>query len=211
MTPTAEMRVARLLSARLCHELIGPATAVENGVELIGDDDPDFAAEAVALVAESARRTTTRLQFYRFAYGYAGEERAAGPAPGELAARYFATEKVACDYRENARALSLAWQQLACNLLLVGTAALPRGGRLALDAVERKLFVVVAGEVAALADEDAAAMALATPPDRLTPRTVQAYFTGLLAKELGARLVPFSDGGELRIETETAATQSRIA
>jgi histidine phosphotransferase ChpT len=204
MTPAAEIRLARLLSARLCHELIGPAAAVENGVELIGDGDPGFAAEALALVADSARRTTARLQFYRFAYGYSGEEKAAGPAPNALAARYFETEKVACDYRENARALPLAWQQLACNLLLIGAAALPRGGRLALDAVERQLFLVAAGEVAAPTEEAAAVMALATLPDRLTPRTVQAYFTGLLAQGLGARLVMAADGGELRIRTEAA-------
>ncbi len=43
------MRVLELLTARLCHELSGPIAAVGNGVELLGEDDPDFAREALTL------------------------------------------------------------------------------------------------------------------------------------------------------------------
>ena len=199
-----EMRLFALLTARLCHELIGPAAAVENGVELIADGDPEFTAEALALVGDSARRTTARLQFYRFAYGFAGEEQAAGPPPGELAARYFASEKIACQSREGACALPLAWQKLGCNLLLVGAAALPRGGRLTLDAAAGDLWLEAAGESVALAPEEAAALVLRAPVETLTPRTVQAYFTGLLAQAQGARLIARAARAELWIRSETS-------
>ena len=45
------------------------------------------------------------------------------------------------------------------------------------------------GEFAALSRETTAALALATPVAALTSRSVQAYFTGLLAETLGRRLV----------------------
>jgi histidine phosphotransferase ChpT len=201
--PAPEMRVFALLVGRLCHELIGPAAAVENGVELICDDNGDFAAEALALVADSARRTTARLQFYRFAYGLAGEDWAGAP-PGELAAGYFASEKIACDYREAVRALSPPWQKLGCNLLLVGAAALTRGGRLTLDMSSGELSLEAAGEGVALAPEETAALTLRTPIDALTPRTVQSYFAGLLAQAQGAGLVAVAAGAGLRIRSETA-------
>ena len=196
------MRLFALLTARLCHELIGPAAAVENGLELIADGDPDFIAEALALVGDSARRTTARLQFYRFAYGFAGEEPAAGPSPGDLAARYFASEKIACRYREGVRALPLAWQKLGCNLLLVGAAALPRGGQLTLDAAAGDLWLEATGESIALSGEEAASLALGMPVNALTPRTVQAYFAGLLAQAQGARLIARAARAELRIRSE---------
>ena len=45
------------------------------------------------------------------------------------------------------------------------------------------------GEFATLSRETTAALALATPVAALTSRSVQAYFTGLLAETLGGRLV----------------------
>ena len=89
MPVTAPLRVVELLAARLCHDLISPVAAIANGAELLGEDDPDFVREAVALVGNSAREANARLQFFRFAYGFGGGG-LAGPAPHLLAAEYFA-------------------------------------------------------------------------------------------------------------------------
>src|SRR5215467_13265513 len=89
------MRVLELLAARLCHELSAPISAINNGVELLADDDSDpgsgtdFSHEAATLIDDSARRAASRLQFYRFAYGFGRGSAIAGPAPHELAAAMF--------------------------------------------------------------------------------------------------------------------------
>jgi histidine phosphotransferase ChpT len=188
MSTMLDMRILELLMARLCHELSGPMAAVGNGVELLGDDDPDFVRDALALVADSARRATNRLQFYRFSYGFGGNAGIAGPAPFELAARFFEGTPIVCDYTEGIRALPLDQQKLGCNLLLVGAEALARGGRLALDATLTGLQLEVVGEAASLAPEQGAALWLETPVGALTSRTVNAYFAGLLAQARGWRL-----------------------
>ena len=89
MPDTAPLARRRAAAARLCHDLIGPVAAIANGVELLGEDDPDFVRDAVALVGNSARKANARLQFFRFAYGFGGGG-LAGPAPHQLAAEYFA-------------------------------------------------------------------------------------------------------------------------
>lgn len=183
------LRVAELLSARLCHELAGPAAAVDNGVELLLDLPLDPEPEAMALVAESSRQLTRRLRFYRFAYGYDGHGETAGPPPCELAARNFEGGGIVCDYGERVRSLDLATQQLGCNLLLVGADALAGGGRLALDAVDGELRLAVSGDAVHLASEHVAALNPETPAAALTVRSVQAYFAGLLAHAVGRRLV----------------------
>ena len=188
MAGAPDLRILELLTARLCHELSGPIGAVGNGVELLDEDDPDFAREALALVQDSARRAARRLQFYRFAYGFGGEAATAGPAPCELAARFFEGTPIACDYAESARTLPLVQQKLGCNLLLVGAEALVRGGRLALGTTFTGLQLDVAGEAALLASEQAAALRLETPVAAVAARTVQAYFTALLARAGGWQL-----------------------
>jgi len=69
MSMLVEMRVVELLNARLCHELVSPVGAINNGVELLGEEDPDFVRDAIQLIGQSARKASQRLQFYRFAYG----------------------------------------------------------------------------------------------------------------------------------------------
>ena len=206
MTRIADLRISELLTARLCHELIGPVAAVENGVELLLDQPLDLDQEALALAADSARRASGRLQFYRFAYGFGGEGRAAGPPPFELAASYFATTRIACHYGEGVRILAPAEQKLGCNLLLVGGEALARGGKLVLDAVGDEMHLDAAGEAVSLAPEQLDALLLKTPVEALTPRTVQTYFTGLLARARGRHLlIEAAESGRLRVRSAALA------
>ena len=102
--------------------------------------------------------------------------------------QFFAATRVACDYIDSARALPLACQKFACNLLLVGAEILSRGGRLALSDGPGTLDLQAIGEGAFLSSEASAALMVATPVSALTSRTVQPYFTGLLAGALGWRL-----------------------
>ena len=199
-----DLRVLELLTARLCHELSAPIAAISNGLELLAEEDRDpgptsgtsFAREAAALIGDSARRAGRRLQFYRFAYGFGGGT-LAGPAPHELAVSFFAESRIACDYSDNVRNLPPDWQKLACNLLPVGGETLPRGGRLVLT--DDPLNLEAVGEAADLSPELRSALMLTMPVAELTSRTVQAFFTGLLAKALGCRLIGAVEPGRVRL------------
>ncbi len=191
-----DMRVSALLCARLCHELSGPIAAINNGTELLPDEDLDFARDAVEMIGVSARRAADLLQFYRFAYGFSGGA-AVGIQPRDLAARLFDGSRITCEYGERAAALPLEWQRLACNLLLVAADALPRGGRLVL--VAPILEIEAIGEAPAVSPETLAALTLVASIDGLTSRTVQAYFAGVLAASLGCRLVERAEPRRVRI------------
>jgi len=202
-----DLRVLELLAARLCHELSGPIAAINSGLELLADEpvsaeggaDWDFVRDAIALVGESAGRAASRLQFYRFAYGYAHGGSIVGSPPDELAKHFFEKTRIVCEYGESIRALPLDWQRLACNLLLTGAEVLSRGGNLVLGAVGDSLDLEATGEFTALSPETSAALLLATPVAALTSRSVQAYFTGLLAEMLGCRLVRTEERRRLRL------------
>jgi histidine phosphotransferase ChpT len=191
-----DTRVSALLCARLCHELIGPITAINNGTELLADEDLDFADDAVELIGVGARQAADRLQFYRFAYGFSGDA-AIGTQPRDLAARLFGGSRITCEYSESAAVLPLEWQRLACNLLLVAADALPRGGRLVLATAILEIEAI--GEATSLPPETLAALTLVASVDGLTSRTVQAYFAGVLARSLGCRLVGTAESRRVRL------------
>jgi histidine phosphotransferase ChpT len=205
MNPASlDIRIAELLAAQLCHELSGPVAAIGNGAELLAEEGAPFLDEAVRLIGDSASRVASRLQFYRFAYGFTRGSTAVGPPPGELASRFFAGGRISCDYLEPARNLPLDQQKLACNLLLVGARALPRGGHLVAAAGDCGPEIAAIGEGARLSEELREALLLTAPVETLTSRTAPAYFAGLLAAAEGCRLI-VADGQPGRLELRTAA------
>jgi histidine phosphotransferase ChpT len=200
MTRAIDLRVAELLAARLCHDLIGPLSAISNGVELLADEEPEFARNAAALVGDSATKALRNLQFYRFAYAFSGGV-LAGPAPHLLAAGFFAQAAIECDYRAEAQALPLDQQQLGCAMLALAGEGLPRGGRLVLSVGPAGPEVDAAGAGTGPSPELRAALALTVPAEELTSRTVGGYFAGLLAEALGWRLVVADQPGGFRLGT----------
>lgn len=201
MTRPIDLRVVELLAAKLCHDLIGPVSAIANGVELLGEDDPDFVKDAVALVGDSARKANRRLQFYRFSYGFSGGG-LTGPAPHRLATEFFAETAIECDYGAPASALPLDQQKLACAMLAVAGEGLPRGGRLALGIGAAGLEVDAIGTGAGPSSEARAALSLAVPVVELTTRTIGAYFAGLLAEAQSLRLVVDDTAGGFRLRAD---------
>lgn len=185
MKVTVDLRVLELLSSRLCHELISPVGAINNGIELMGEDDPEFVKDATKLIANSARSAGNRLNFYRFAYGSgrAGTGR-------EVTLGLLEGGKARCDWGEAVSALSVEWQRLACNMVVLAAEALPRGGSIEVAAVAGKpgLSVKAAGETINLAAEMRAALGGALAIADLTARGVHAYYTARLAEALDARL-----------------------
>lgn len=187
-----DLRVAELLASRLCHDLVGPVGAVNNGLELLADEDVTGDAESVALVSRSARHAGNILQFYRLAYGLAGQALNSDLSePKRLTERFLGDGKVKLDWQ----AVSLPQDapeglpKLLLNLIALAVEALPRGGTIVVAVSSGwTLEVTAVGEGAALRPETAAALVPDTSVENLTPRQVQGYFTALLAGRLGGRL-----------------------
>jgi len=191
MRATVDMRVFELLTARLCHELISPVAAINNGVELLGEDDPDFVRDAVQLIGESGRRAGRRLQFYRFAYGTMGSAGGSSPEPGELVQGILEGGKITCDWSAEAKTLALEWQKLVANMVVLAAETLPRGGKIMVRPKRDGVVGVdvdAAGETVNVTPEMRTAISPQCVIDDLTSRTVHGYFTARFAEGVGARL-----------------------
>jgi histidine phosphotransferase ChpT len=191
MSVEVDFRVLELLCARLCHELISPVGAINNGVELLDEDDPEFVKEAMTLIGQSARKAGQRLQFYRFAYGTAGAASGGASIDGrDLSVGLLEGGKVRCDWSQEARDLALPWQRIGCNMLVLALEVLPRGGTVLVRPLDGGVEVTAEGEtinvsadLRSLLEGDAD-----IDIDALTSRTVHAFYTMRLAQHMGARL-----------------------
>ncbi len=190
-----DLKVAELLSSRLCHDLVGPIGAVNNGMELMEDDEFGMAEEALKLATGSARQAAQRLRFYRAAYGVGGSVTAiTAQELGTLIRGLLEHASTSFEWPNERlpERSPVGLGKLILNMVALAIEALPRGGSLGLAIEQSKngisLDVVVAGQEARMRSESQEAMADQVDLDDLTPRNVQGYFTRLLARRLGGDL-----------------------
>jgi histidine phosphotransferase ChpT len=196
MQQTMDIRVFELLSSRLCHDVVGPVGAINNGMEFLEDEeDPSMAAEAIGLVGTSARQAANALQFYRMAYGRAGSQIGADLSElAGLAARRYENSKVKVTWRDLAvpDAAGPDLGKLLLNLVALASECLPRGGDVVveIDTTQdgNKARVTAAGANCAIRDDSVEALADEVDIEALTPRNVQGFFTKTIARRMGSDL-----------------------
>ncbi len=195
MSELAIFEMASLLSSRLCHDLVSPVGAVTNGLEVLEDeDDAEMREMAFRLIRESAERTANKLQFARLAYGAAG-----GPGAdidlGEarkVCTQILGDHKVTLDWQCDLAAVDRLIAKLFVNLIYLCAESLPRGGSVAaqLSVQGSGAEIVVKGEGAMLRPAEGTAQVLGGERELngLSPRAAQAYYTGLVARCLNAKV-----------------------
>ena len=202
MQETMDVRVFELLSSRLCHDIVGPVGAINNGMEFLEDeDDPGMAAEAIGLVGTSARQAANALQFYRMAYGRAGSQIGADLSElADLAARRYENSKVKVIWKDLAvpDEAGADLGKVLLNLIALAGECLPRGGDVMVEidtaVAPGKARVTATGANCAIRDDSAEALADDIDIESLTPRNVQGFFTRLMARRMGSDLEIDSTG-----------------
>lgn len=192
--------LAALLCSRVCHDLISPVGAIVNGIEVLEEDkDEETRTFALDLIKKSGRQASARLQFCRLAFG------AAGSAGAQI--DLGDAEKVARGLLEDNKT-SLVWNlprqllaknrvKLLLNLLLIATAAIPRGGTLTVDpltaAEDVSGFLIRAGGLNARLSPTVSDLLAGSPPPAVDAHSIQPLYAGMLARECGLMLAVASE------------------
>ena len=128
------VELASLLCSRLCHDLLSPVGALNNGIELLADEqDPEMRERCLELLAESARASANKLKFFRLAFGAGGgfgDEIDTHEAHVALEGLYGADKRVELGWMVGDDRLSKGAVKLLLNLAMIAGDALVRGGRL---------------------------------------------------------------------------------
>ncbi|MFP5329787.1 MAG: histidine phosphotransferase family protein [Alphaproteobacteria bacterium] len=184
--------LASLLCSRLCHDLMSPVGALNNGIELLADEqDPEMRDRCLDLLAESARATANKLKFFRLAFGAAGgfgEEVATSEARAALEGLIGADGRTELGWMVEQEKLPKGVIKLLLNLALIGGDALVRGGRLDVGVEGEEIAIRAEGPRIALdpAIRDALLQGAGEPVE---PRTAGAWLARSLAEEAGGMIM----------------------
>ncbi|MEP5630915.1 MAG: histidine phosphotransferase family protein [Tateyamaria sp.] len=69
----SNVNLGALIGSRICHDLISPIGAINNGLELLGISNEREGPE-LDLISESVGNASARIRFFRIAYGAASDQ-----------------------------------------------------------------------------------------------------------------------------------------
>jgi histidine phosphotransferase ChpT len=184
------VRAVELLCSRLCHDLVGPVGAVNNGVELL-DEAGVGDGEALDLIAGSAETAAARLRLYRLALGAAGGQAGVAPADGRAALEgWFRSGTVRLEWSVDLSAPPAGLVKVILLTALLAEESLPRGGVVRVQGDDRGVSVSAIGTGAALRPEMLEVLAGRLGEDALGPRSVLSYVAPRFAAAYGIELTP---------------------
>ncbi len=194
--------VLELLASRICHDIISPVGAINNGIEFMREMGEDAGDEALDLIAYSAEQSASKLAAFRMAYGAGGRDPNMKPEDVQKAfsALIKGEGKISQTWdpygnlgpNSDDKPLPPAYcKMLMCSLMLA-MECLPKGGyisvRPAMGDDSGHTSVIAEGEGATVRDNVEEAMAQKIEPDDLDPRLVHPYAIGVLADSYGYNL-----------------------
>ncbi len=188
--------LATLIGSRICHDLISPIGAVNNGLELLGLTGGAEGPE-IDLISDSVEHAEARIRFFRIAYGASGEQMMGRAEIVSI-----------LDDIGRGRRLVTEWQpsapQTRAEIRLVFLAlqcfesALPYGGNVRIS-VEDAIWTIVGTAEKLKFDSDLwGGLSKSTPQAEITPALVQFALFPVVSAELGRKIKV--------VQTETQVT-----
>lgn len=130
VTPVTPVELAAHLAGRMCHDFISPAGAIISGLDLLEDPSAqDMRDDALALIADSARKLVALVAFDRVAFGASAAAETFDPRELEkLTAGIFAHQRAELEWSVACASLSKPAARVLLNLAQICGGALPTGG-----------------------------------------------------------------------------------
>lgn len=191
--------LAAMMSSKICHDLINPVAAINNGLQALADPaQAGMADVAQQMITNAAQQAQAKLEYARLAFGASSTQGTEFDTREceKVANTLFATEKGDLDWQITPMLLPKNKAKLLMNLILIAIAAIPRGGLVRVKVTGeagREQFEIVSTsdpekKQRTLMPQGVPDMVLSMPEDGVDARSVQLYYTGLLARMTGMAL-----------------------
>lgn len=201
--PVDGTELATYIAAKLCHDFISPSGAIVSGLDLL--DDPsaqDMRDDALALIAQSARKMVALVHFARVAFGAATtSERFTARELQALVVGVTEGGRATLDWRVADGEFSKPQARALVNLAYLTVGALPMGGTAVIDTrIEHGLLHIIGraeGARARLKPEAVTGLNGQRLIEGLAGQWIQPYWLWLTVTEAGGDLTTTIEDGRV--------------
>lgn len=209
--------LAALLCSRVCHDVISPVGAIVNGLEVLEEEkDAEMRAFAVDLIKKSAKTASARLQFCRLAFGAAGSAGASidtGDAE-QVARGLLSDDRTKIEWNAMRVLMPKNKVKLILNMCLIAAAAIPRGGVINVtitgDGDTTAVNITSKGPNCRVAHGVPQLLNGEPENGSVDAHGIQAYYTGLVARESKMDISIEADAEGVRIAATPVAVADEV-
>lgn len=197
--------LATWVAAKLCHDFVSPAGAINSGLDLLNDPAAaDMRDDALGLITQSATKLLSLIYFCRVAFGAATtSERFTSEDLRGLVAGMIEGARATMDWRVSEADFNKPASRALLNLAYLTAGALPSGGEAVITSHREGDMVVLtglaAGARARLKPEAVVGLSGQRLTEGLTGQWIQPYWLWLTAHEAGGSLSVVSEEGRVAI------------
>ena len=198
--------VLELLTSRICHDIISPVGAINNGIELMQEMGADAMDDGLELVAYSANQSAAKLAAFRLAYGAGGKDPNIKPEDvqkifGELIRAEGKISQTWDPYGNlGPKPLPLGYCKMLMCAMMLAMECLPKGGYISVrPAGDSASTIIAEGDGATVRAQVEEALEQKLDPEDLDPRLVHPYAISVLADSYGFK-ISIKSQAEGRIE-----------
>lgn len=202
-----DLDFAMLLSSRICHDLISPVGAFNNGLEILEEvTTEDMRNDAMNLMKTSATSASAKLQFMRMAFGAGGSisEAVSLDEAKALTGSLIAPTSIRLDWQAAPVTLDRRIVKLLLNMIFIGVESLPRGGTLRVG-VRREgatnLMISAEGDKVRMTEKAAEILRNGFDLKNIEAKEANLALTHRIAQQLGATVFVSIAEGRLEIAT----------
>lgn len=202
----SSLDLVAMLVRRICHDLASPIGAINNGLEVLEEeDDEEMRKIAMDLVQKTAKQASAKLRFTRLAVADSGgAEGMIDIGEAENVARAVIDgDKINLEWTAPRVLLPKNKVKLVLNLLSLAISAIPRGGRLVFEmtgtetAPQFRFFSK--GSYARIPAQAVEYIAGTVPGAASDSHAVQYYYAGVLARASDMKVEISQDGDEVTV------------
>ncbi|MFG6624234.1 MULTISPECIES: histidine phosphotransferase family protein [Sulfitobacter] len=177
-----------LIGSRICHDLISPIGAINNGLELLQMAGTGAApGPELALIGQSVESASARIRFFRIAFGAAGDQTMGQNEVTSILRDLYAASRVEVDWQVTSSQSRNSVRMAFLALLCIET-ALHHGGRITIAEGAGHWSLLAEADKIAI-DPELWALLTQPGPDRpLQPAQVQFALLPILAEAQGKEI-----------------------
>ena len=197
MSNEFQLRIAELMCSRVCHDLISPIGAINNGVEFLNERAEGGSGNSAELIVKCSKQALDKLSFFRAAFGVGGQEGMLQWAEIRAMLENCAVERHIKiiwngDDGEIGKKIPKVLGKLLLNLIYLAIECLPRGGVVSVDEtiinLPKTVELRIEGPKCILTDDVRSGLQPDLSVGVLSARNIVAYLAASFAASLGRSL-----------------------
>ena len=190
--------LAALIGSRICHDLISPIGAINNGLELLNmSGDP--AGPEIGLIGESVGNASARIRFFRIAFGAAGDQMVGAVEVQSILRDLYEASRLSPQWQVG-EPVQRAEVRLAFLAILCMETAMPYGGRIDVTSEGGKWMLNGTADRINVDPDLWALLSGTAASSKLLPSHVQFALLPLVAQDAGRRATCQSDDTTITLE-----------